>query len=138
MNDLMTAIRPNLRPNRHAGRRHGRTRGFSLVELLVAIAVGLMEALEYDYQVYRQATVKYMSKSLEKMGVPIVRPPGGHAQAGEHQAARPRRAQEGGWSERRDLNSGPLAPHASALPGCATLRPGEDLANGWGRPARAQ
>ena len=26
------------------------------------------------------------------------------------------------WSERRDLNSGPLAPHASALPGCATLR----------------
>src|SRR3989440_3781470 len=25
-------------------------------------------------------------------------------------------------SERRDLNSGPLAPHASALPGCATLR----------------
>lgn len=46
---------------------------------LEAIAVGLMEALEYDYQVYRQATVKYMSKSLEKMGVPIVRPPGGHA-----------------------------------------------------------
>ena len=27
------------------------------------------------------------------------------------------------WSERRDLNSGPLAPHASALPDCATLRP---------------
>ena len=26
------------------------------------------------------------------------------------------------WSERRDLNPGPLAPHASALPGCATLR----------------
>jgi hypothetical protein len=26
------------------------------------------------------------------------------------------------WSERRDLNSGPLAPHASALPDCATLR----------------
>ena len=29
------------------------------------------------------------------------------------------------WSERRDSNSGPLAPHASALPGCATLRPVE-------------
>ena len=28
------------------------------------------------------------------------------------------------WSGRRDLNSGPLAPHASALPGCATSRPG--------------
>src|SRR5688572_22352199 len=27
------------------------------------------------------------------------------------------------WSGRRDLNSGPLAPHASALPGCATSRP---------------
>ena len=26
------------------------------------------------------------------------------------------------WSERRDLNSGPLAPHASALPDCATFR----------------
>src|ERR1700733_9494750 len=25
-------------------------------------------------------------------------------------------------SERRDLNSGPLAPHASALPDCATFR----------------
>src|SRR5262245_4559145 len=28
------------------------------------------------------------------------------------------------WSEWGDLNSRPLAPHASALPGCATLRPG--------------
>jgi hypothetical protein len=27
------------------------------------------------------------------------------------------------WSERRDSNSRPLAPEASALPGCATLRP---------------
>ena len=27
------------------------------------------------------------------------------------------------WSGRRDLNSRPLAPHASALPGCATPRP---------------
>ncbi len=26
------------------------------------------------------------------------------------------------WSEREDLNLRPLAPHASALPGCATLR----------------
>ena len=30
------------------------------------------------------------------------------------------------WSERRDLNSGPLAPHASALPDCATFRPERD------------
>ena len=27
------------------------------------------------------------------------------------------------WSGRRDSNSRPLAPHASALPGCATPRP---------------
>jgi hypothetical protein len=38
------------------------------------------------------------------------------------------------WSERRDLNSGPLAPHASALPGCATLR--HDCSS-WG-PERAR
>src|SRR5688572_2440043 len=32
----------------------------------------------------------------------------------------------GDWSERRDSNSGPVAPHASALPDCATLRPDAD------------
>ncbi|WP_321491465.1 tryptophanase [uncultured Desulfobacter sp.] len=46
---------------------------------LEAIAVGLMEALEIDYQVYRHATVKYVSDRLVEMGVPIVRPAGGHA-----------------------------------------------------------
>ncbi len=46
---------------------------------LEAIAVGLQEALEYDYQVYRHATVQYLSKSLTEIGVPIVRPAGGHA-----------------------------------------------------------
>ncbi|MCK5099301.1 MAG: tryptophanase [Desulfobacteraceae bacterium] len=46
---------------------------------LEAIAVGLMEALEYDYQVYRHATVEYLSNKLLKIGVPIVRPAGGHA-----------------------------------------------------------
>ncbi len=46
---------------------------------LEAIAVGLMEALEYDYQVYRQATVKYISDRLEALNIPMVRPAGGHA-----------------------------------------------------------
>ncbi|THB78133.1 MAG: tryptophanase [Desulfobacteraceae bacterium] len=46
---------------------------------LEAIAVGLKEALEYDYQVYRQATVRYLSSRLEEAGVPIVKPGGGHA-----------------------------------------------------------
>src|SRR5579872_1100077 len=44
------------------------------------------------------------------------------------------------WSERRDLNSGPLAPHASALPDCATLRHRissyfqRPITARWGRP----
>jgi tyrosine phenol-lyase len=46
---------------------------------LEAIAVGLMEALEYDYQVYRHATVSYLYNKLISLGVPVVRPAGGHA-----------------------------------------------------------
>ena len=40
------------------------------------------------------------------------------------------------WSERRDLNSRPLAPHASALPGCATLRHWNDSRSGGRRTQR--
>ncbi|HSL19007.1 MAG TPA: tryptophanase [Methylomirabilota bacterium] len=46
---------------------------------LEAIAVGLGEALDYDYQVYRHATVEYMAVKLGAIGVPMVRPAGGHA-----------------------------------------------------------
>lgn len=46
---------------------------------LEAIAVGLMEALDFDYQVYRHATITYMSRQLEECGIPMVSPPGGHA-----------------------------------------------------------
>lgn len=46
---------------------------------LEAIAVGLMEALEPDYQRYRHATVEYVASALIALGVPIVRPAGGHA-----------------------------------------------------------
>ncbi len=46
---------------------------------LEAAAVGLMEALEKEYQEYRHATVMYIARDLEKMGVPYVKPPGGHA-----------------------------------------------------------
>jgi tryptophanase len=46
---------------------------------LEAIAVGLSEALDYDYQVYRHATVEYMARRLVDLGVPLVRPAGGHA-----------------------------------------------------------
>lgn len=46
---------------------------------LEVIAVGLLEALEYDYQVYRHATVQYLRKKLGPLGIPMVRPVGGHA-----------------------------------------------------------
>jgi tryptophanase len=46
---------------------------------LEVIAVGLKEALEYDYQRYRHATVEYMASRLIERGIPIVQPAGGHA-----------------------------------------------------------
>ena len=46
---------------------------------LEAIAVGLKEALEYEYQRYRHATVEYMASRLIARDIPIVRPAGGHA-----------------------------------------------------------
>lgn len=46
---------------------------------LEAIAVGLEEALDYDYQRYRHATVEYMASRLVARDIPIVRPAGGHA-----------------------------------------------------------
>lgn len=46
---------------------------------LEVIAVGLMEALEYDYQVYRHATVEYVGNKLADLKIPHVRPVGGHA-----------------------------------------------------------
>jgi tryptophanase len=46
---------------------------------LEAIAVGLKEALEEDYLRYRIRSVEYLGRILTHEGVPIVRPPGGHA-----------------------------------------------------------
>jgi tryptophanase len=46
---------------------------------LEIISVGLMEALDYDYQVYRHATVSYLGRKLDAIGVPYVKPVGGHA-----------------------------------------------------------
>ena len=46
---------------------------------LEAVAVGLMEALEYKYQVYRHATMEYLGEKLMTIGIPIVHPVGGHA-----------------------------------------------------------
>jgi len=46
---------------------------------LDAIAVGLREVVEEDYLRYRIASTRYLGEALEAAGMPIVRPPGGHA-----------------------------------------------------------
>ncbi len=46
---------------------------------LDAIAVGLREIVEEDYLRYRIASMQYLGKALTNMGVPIVKPVGGHA-----------------------------------------------------------
>jgi len=46
---------------------------------LEAVAIGLYEALRADYQKYRIASTAYLGNHIAAGGVPIVRPPGGHA-----------------------------------------------------------
>jgi len=46
---------------------------------LEAVAIGLYEALEPDYQRYRIASTTYLGTHISEHGVPIVQPPGGHA-----------------------------------------------------------
>jgi len=46
---------------------------------LDAIAIGLEEVVDDDYLRYRITSTSYLGKSLDKMGVPIIKPAGGHA-----------------------------------------------------------
>ncbi len=46
---------------------------------LEAMAQGLTEVLDPDYLDYRLATVRYLARGLESVGLPVVQPPGGHA-----------------------------------------------------------
>jgi tyrosine phenol-lyase len=46
---------------------------------LEAIAVGLEEVIQEDYLQYRFASVQYLGRALERMGVPLMQPVGGHA-----------------------------------------------------------
>ena len=46
---------------------------------LEAVAQGLHEVLDQDYQEYRHASIRYVSERLAEHGVPQVLPPGGHA-----------------------------------------------------------
>ncbi|MDR0952790.1 MAG: tryptophanase, partial [Elusimicrobiota bacterium] len=43
-----------------------------------ALATGLMEGLDDNYLAYRLESTKYLGEGLEKVGVPIITPPGGH------------------------------------------------------------
>lgn len=44
-----------------------------------AIAVGLVEVFERDYLHYRIKSTEYLGNKLTEMGIPIIRPVGGHA-----------------------------------------------------------
>ncbi len=46
---------------------------------LEAMAVGLWEALDEDFQRYRTGQVAYLAGKVRAAGVPIIEPPGGHA-----------------------------------------------------------
>jgi tyrosine phenol-lyase len=46
---------------------------------LEALAVGLEEVLEEDYLAYRLAVSRYLAEGLNRLGIPTVQPPGGHA-----------------------------------------------------------
>lgn len=46
---------------------------------LEALAVGLDETLDEHYLEYRTATIRYLARKLNELGVETVQPPGGHA-----------------------------------------------------------
>ncbi len=46
---------------------------------LEAMAVGLEEALDEGYLRYRARSIAYFAEGIEKAGIPVVHPPGGHA-----------------------------------------------------------
>ena len=46
---------------------------------LEAIAEGLKEVIDEDYLAYRLTSTRYLGDALTRMGIPIIRPVGGHA-----------------------------------------------------------
>lgn len=46
---------------------------------LEAMAVGLQESLDVGYLRYRERSIAYFCEGLQSVGMPVVRPPGGHA-----------------------------------------------------------
>ncbi len=46
---------------------------------LECLAQGITEALDENYLKYRIASVRYLAKGLNRIGIPTIQPPGGHA-----------------------------------------------------------
>ena len=46
---------------------------------LEAVAQGLQEVVREDYLAYRAASIRYVVERLHERGIPVLRPPGGHA-----------------------------------------------------------
>ncbi|GIV57865.1 MAG: tryptophanase [Rhodothermaceae bacterium] len=46
---------------------------------LEAIAIGLEEVVDEDYLQYRIASTQYLGRELDRLGIPLVQPVGGHA-----------------------------------------------------------
>ena len=46
---------------------------------LECIAIGLKEIIDEDYLRYRIRSIQYISERLDEMGIPVVKPAGGHA-----------------------------------------------------------
>lgn len=44
-----------------------------------AIAIGLTEVFDYDYLKYRIKSTEYLGENISRLGVPIIKPIGGHA-----------------------------------------------------------
>ena len=62
----------------------------------------------------------YVRKNSDQFGIDPNRIAASGGSAGGHLAASLGTLKDGAWSGRQDFNLRPLAPHASALPDCAT------------------
>ena len=67
---------------------------------LEAMAIGLEEVTHEDYLEYRIATVRYLCEGLEKRGVPVMHPYGGHAAYVDARSVFPHLSRDNfpGWS----------------------------------------
>ena len=68
---------------------------------LEAIAQGLDEAVDHDYLHYRTRSTAYLGEGIQRAGIPIVRPVGGHAVYIDARGAAPARSRRSATRGRR-------------------------------------